>query len=76
MAMGDGRAYVVREAEAEAGTGEVTRVYPYTLKGLTEALEEGRFRSMGGDAQVVAVMTDGRSTIIRKYESGHEVPVN
>jgi hypothetical protein len=64
---------VVRDAEA--GPSEVTRVYPYTLKGLTEALDEARFRSMGGPAQVLAVIADGRSTVIRKYEKGREVPV-
>lgn len=67
------RAYVVRDAEA--GPGEVTRVYPYTLKGLTEALDEARFLSMGGAAQVLAVIVDGRSTVIRKFEGGREVPV-
>lgn len=73
MATG-GRAYVVREAEA--GAGEVTRVYPYTLKGLTEALDDARFQSMSGVAQVLAVIADGRSTVIRRYEGGREVPVS
>jgi hypothetical protein len=75
----DGRAYVVRDAEAGTGTGtgtaEVTQVYAYTLKGLTTALEEARFRSFGGPPQVLAVMTGGKSKIIRRFEGGHQVPV-
>ena len=73
MATG-GRAYAVRDADT--GSGEVTRVYPYTLSGLTDALEEARFRSFGGQAQVVAVVSEGHSKVIRRYEGGHEVPVD
>jgi hypothetical protein len=62
----------VRDADTSAG--EVTRLYPYTLKGLTDALEEARFRSFGGQAQVVAVVSQGQSKVIRRYERGHEVP--
>ena len=90
MATGDrrGRAYVVRDAIApdggshegegkaeRGGDGEVARVYPYTLQGLTAALDEARFRSFGGKPQVLAVVTEGRSTVIRRYEDGHEVPI-
>jgi hypothetical protein len=71
----DGRAYVVRDADARTGTGEVTQVYAYTLKGLTTALEEARFRSFGGTPQVLAVMTGGKSRVIRRFEGGREVPV-
>ena len=67
------RAYVVRDAEA--GATEVTRMYPYTLKGLTEALDEARFLSMSGPAQVLVLLADGRGTVIRKYEKGREIPV-
>ena len=72
-----GKAYVVRDANVvqRVGEGEVTRVYPYTLKGLMEALEEARFQSFGGKTQVVAVVAGRRSTVIRRYEGGHEVPV-
>ena len=81
-----GRAYVVREAseanEASetgkngggTGSGSVDRLYPYTLKGLTDALEEARFRSFAGTPHVVAVAADSGIKIIRKYERGQEVP--
>jgi hypothetical protein len=68
-----GRAYVVRDADG--GSGEVTQVYAYTLKGLTTALEDARFRSFHGVPQAVVVMRDGRSEVIRRFESGHEVPL-
>jgi hypothetical protein len=68
-----GRAYVVRDADG--GSGEVTQVYAYTLKGLTTALEDARFRSFHGVPQAVVVMRDGQSAIIRRFESGHEVPL-
>lgn len=68
-----GRAYVVRDADS--GPGEVTQVYPYTLKGLTAALEDARFGSFRGVPQVVAVMRDGRSTVIRRFEHGREAPL-
>jgi hypothetical protein len=67
-----GRAYVVRDADS--GPGEVAQVYPYTLKGLTSALEEARFRSFGGAPQVVTVMADGKSRVIRRFEDGRELP--
>jgi hypothetical protein len=66
-----GRAYVVRDANAEQGS--VDRVYPYTLRGLTDALEEARFRSYAGRPQELAVMAEGGSKVIRRYEHGREV---
>ena len=68
-----GRAYVVRDADG--GSGEVTKVYAYTLKGLTTALEDARFRSFRGTPQAVVVMRDGESAVIRRFEQGHEVPL-
>jgi hypothetical protein len=70
-----GKAYVVRAAGIGPGPGEVTQVYPYTLQGLTTALEDARFRSFGDTPQVVAIMADGKSRVIRRFEDGHEVPV-
>jgi hypothetical protein len=68
-----GGAYVVRDDGA--GTPEnVDKLYPYTLKGLTEALEEARFRSFAGPPQVVAVMGGGGMKVIRRYEHGRESP--
>jgi hypothetical protein len=71
-----GRAYVVRAADPRTRPGEVTHVYPYTLRGLTTALEEARFRSSGGTPQVLVVITNGRSTVIRRFEDGHEAPLD
>jgi hypothetical protein len=74
-----GRAYVVREDSAvarERGTaepGNVDRLYPYTLRGLTDALEEARFLSFAGAPQVVAVAADSGIRVIRKFEHGREV---
>jgi hypothetical protein len=70
-----GKAYVVRDADAGAGPSEVTQVYPYTLQGLTTALEDACFRSFRGTPQVVVVMTDGKRRVIRRFEHGHEVPL-
>jgi hypothetical protein len=40
-----GKAYVVRDADAGTKSGEVTQAYAYTLKGLTTALDDARFRA-------------------------------
>lgn len=69
-----GGAYVVRDE----GTGErpanVDKIYPYTLKGLTEALEEARFRSFAGPPQVVMVTGEAGMKVIRRYSHGRESP--
>jgi hypothetical protein len=70
-----GKAYVVRDADSDVPSGDVTQVYAYTLKGLTTALQDARLRSFRGIPQVVAVMTDGKSTVIRRFDHGREVPV-
>lgn len=57
------------------GQGNVDKVYPYTLKGLTDALEEARFRSFSGPPQVVLAMKEGGLRVIRRYEQGRERPV-
>ena len=68
-----GGAYVVRDDGA--GTPRnVDKLYPYTLKGLTDALEEARFRSFAGPPQVVAVMGESGTRVIRRYEGGRESP--
>jgi hypothetical protein len=69
-----GKAYVVRDAGSDIPSGDVTQVYAYTLKGLTTALEDARLRSFGGIPQEVAVITDGKSTVIRRFDHGREVP--
>lgn len=68
-----GGAYVVRDDGAGAPRN-VDKLYPYTLKGLTDALEEARFRSFAGPPQVVAVMGESGSKVIRRYEHGRESP--
>jgi hypothetical protein len=71
-----GKGYVVRDAETTGGKGgKVDQLYPYTLRGLTEALEEARFRSHSGSPQVLAVLGVGNTRVIRRFERGREVPV-
>jgi hypothetical protein len=77
-----GSAYVVKDDSA--GTvlentvlgstvpGNVDKLYPYTLKGLTDALEEARFRSYAGPPQVVLVKAESGLKPIRRYENGQE----
>ncbi|MGH3251499.1 MAG: hypothetical protein ACRDOI_35550 [Trebonia sp.] len=69
-----GGAYVVRDDGTGTAPGNVDRIYPYTLKGLTDALEEARFRSFGGPPQVVMVAAEGGMKVIRRYEHGRESP--
>jgi hypothetical protein len=70
------RGYLVRDADPARGKGaKVDQIYPYTLRGLTEALEEARFRSHSGAPQVLAILGTGNTRIIRRFEDGREVPV-
>jgi hypothetical protein len=70
------RGYLVRDADPTRGKGaKVDQIYPYTLRGLTEALEEARFRSHSGAPQVLAILGTGNSRVIRRFEGGREVPV-
>jgi len=69
-----GAAYVVRDDGMGTAPGNVDKLYPYTLKGLTDALEEARFRSFAGPPQVVVVMGDSGMKVIRRYEHGRESP--
>ena len=69
-----GGAYVVRDDAGGAQAGNVDKLYPYTLRGLTDALEEARFRSFAGPPQVVLVMGDGGLRVIRRYDHGREAP--
>jgi hypothetical protein len=84
-----GGAYVVRDDDAGARgargargdspstrPGNVDKLYPYTLRGLTDALEEARFRSFAGPPQVVVVMGEGGMRVIRRYEQGRERPAD
>jgi hypothetical protein len=67
-----GSAYVVRAEGAGVPSGNVDKLYPYTLKGLTDALEEARYRSFGGPPQVVLVKVESGLRPIRRYEKGKE----
>jgi hypothetical protein len=70
------RGYLVRDADSTRGKGaKVDQIYPYTLRGLTEALEEARFRSHSGAPQVLAILGTGNTRVIRRFENGREVPV-
>ena len=69
------KGYLVRDAETAGGKGrKVDQIYPYTLRGLTEALEEARFRSHSGAPQVLAILGTGNIRVIRRFEDGREVP--
>ena len=70
-----GAAYVVRDDGAGTMAGNVDKLYPYTLKGLTDALEEARFRSFAGPPQVVMVVTETGMKAIRRYSRGRESPI-
>ena len=67
-----GAAYVVRDDCAGTMPGKVDKLYPYTLKGLTDALEEAPFRRFAGPPQVVVVMGERGMKVIRRYEHGRE----
>jgi hypothetical protein len=67
-------AYVVRDDDPDAPSGNVDKLFPYTLKGLIEALEEARFRSAGGPPQVVVVKGEDGMRVIRRYSRGREIP--
>jgi hypothetical protein len=70
-----GRAYVVQDADGRATPVHVDTIYPYTLRGLTEALEEARFRSYSGTPQLVTVVGEGATRVIRRYSRGREIPL-
>lgn len=70
---GERRAYLVREAGTR---GKVYKMYPYSLRALIDALEDARFRSFTGTPQELVKVEDGSRTVIRRYESGREVPVD
>jgi hypothetical protein len=70
-----GGAYVVRDESAGTTPGNVDKLYPYTLKGLTDALEEARFRSFAGPPQLVMVVTETGMKVIRRYSRGRESPI-
>ncbi len=70
-----GGAYIVRDEDAGRQSGNVDKLYPYTLKGLTDALEEARYRSYAGPPQVVLTMAESGMKLIRRYEHGRETPV-
>jgi hypothetical protein len=67
-------AYVVRDESPGESSGNVDKLYPYTLKGLTDALEEARFRSFAGPPQVVMIMGESGMKVIRRYSGGRESP--
>ena len=70
-----GRAYVVQDDGPRTGPGETQINYPYTLRGIENALTDAVFRSIGGPAQVIKVLSGDQSRVIRRYEHGREVPV-
>ena len=67
--------YVVQDAGPRTGPGETQIEFPYTLRGIENALMDATFRSIGGPAQVIMLVSGGQSRVIRRYEHGKEVPV-
>jgi len=67
------KTYIVRDADVGGGNS-MARTFPGTLKGLTEALDDARFRSASGAPKVVVVMEGKQRRIIRRFEHGREVP--
>jgi hypothetical protein len=71
-------AYVVRDddagAQRETRRGTVDKLFPYTLRGLTDALEEARFRSFAGPPQLVLVAAEAGLKVIRRFDHGREAP--
>jgi hypothetical protein len=67
-------AYVVRDEDTGTTPGNVDKLYPYTLRGLTDALKDARFRSFAGPPQVVMAMGEVGMKCIRRYEHGRETP--
>ena len=65
-------AYVVRDDSPGAASGNVDVLYPYTLKGLVDALEEARLRSFAGPAQVVMAKGEDGMRVIRRFEGGRD----
>ena len=65
-------AYVVRDDGPGGPSGNVDKVYPYTLKGLVDALEEARFRSFAGPPQVVVAAGEDGMRVIRRFAGGRE----
>jgi hypothetical protein len=65
-------AYVVRDESPGGPSGNVEKLYPYTLRGLVDALEEARFRSFAGPPQVVLATGEDGLRVIRRFERGRE----
>jgi len=65
-------AYVVRDDGPDGPSGNVDKLFPYTLRGLVDALEEARFRSFAGPPQAVVVKGEDGTRVIRRFSRGRE----
>jgi hypothetical protein len=70
----DRRAYVIRDAGTQSRIGKVYKVYPYTLKSLLGAIDDARYRSLAGTAQLLVLVEGKRQKIIRRFEDGKQLP--
>jgi hypothetical protein len=70
----DRRAYVIRDAGTLSRIGKVYKVYPYTLKSLLDAIDDARYRSLAGTAQLLMLVEGKRQKIIRRFEDGKQLP--
>lgn len=76
MSGGDtrGKRYIVRDAFASDEPSE-SGIYPGTLTGLLDAMASAQARSYAGTPKVLVVVKGSTTNVIRRYESGREVPV-
>jgi hypothetical protein len=68
------RTYVVREAGTSSRIGKIHKIYPNTLKALLEAIDDARYRSFAGTAQLVVLVEGKQQKVIRRLEDGVQVP--
>jgi hypothetical protein len=70
------RAYLVRDEKPATGVSHPDRVFPYTLRGLLDALDAGAWRSSSGTPQAVHVREVGKPPrLVRRYVNGREAPI-
>jgi hypothetical protein len=66
------KTYVVEDADKGARSGSPTGVFPGTLQGLLEALDDARFRSAAGTPKVLVIAEGKNRQVIRRFEGGRE----
>lgn len=67
------RSHVVQDAGPRTGPGETQIEYFCTLRGIENAPMAAAFRSIGGPAQVIKVISGDRVRVTCRHEHGREV---